>query len=142
MEITNKGYINFNPTYNVRTDKFTTASMSFSNGKDEAGNYKRGYINVVAFGELGDVLFNSSGSLVTVAGYFRLKEHNNKKYPEVVITAINGYAPSQSQSQVSSQPGNTVHEQVPNFGREVEQGSMFQGQTTNLTDFDDLGLPF
>ena len=32
MEVTNKGYINFNEQYNKKTDKFMSASMSFSNG--------------------------------------------------------------------------------------------------------------
>ena len=45
MEVINKGWLNFNEKYNKKTDKFMTASMSFSNGKDEQGNWVNGSEN-------------------------------------------------------------------------------------------------
>ena len=68
MEIINKGYLNFNEQYNKKTDKFMSASMSFSNGKDEQGNWANGYINVVAFGDNIAKLEASIGNLVEVKG--------------------------------------------------------------------------
>ena len=37
MKVTNKGYINFNDKFNKKTDTMMTASMSFANGKEDAG---------------------------------------------------------------------------------------------------------
>lgn len=87
MEITNKGYINFNEKYNKKTDKFMSASMSFSNGKDEQGNWVNGYINVVAFGDNIAKLETSIGSLVEVKGRYSHKKADEKGvYPQIAIT--------------------------------------------------------
>lgn len=87
MEITNKGYINFNEKFNRKTDKFMTASMSFSNGKDEQGNWINGYINVVAFGENIPKLESSIGNLVEVKGRYSHKKADEKGvYPQIAIT--------------------------------------------------------
>lgn len=87
MEITNKGYINFNEKYNKKTDKFMSASMSFSNGKDEQGNWVNGYINVVAFGDNIEKLEASIGNLVEVKGRYSHKKADEKGvYPQIAIT--------------------------------------------------------
>ena len=87
MEVTNKGYINFNEQYNKKTEKFMTASMSFSNGKDEQGNWVNGYINVVAFGDNIAKLEASIGNLVEVKGRYSHKKADDKGfYPQIVIT--------------------------------------------------------
>ena len=87
MEVINKGYINFNEQYNKKTDKFMTASMSFSNGKDEQGNWVNGYINVVAFGDNIAKLEASIGNLVEVKGRYSHKKADGKGvYPQIVIT--------------------------------------------------------
>ena len=87
MEITNKGYINFNEKFNRKTDKFMTASMSFSNGKDEQGNWVNGYINVIAFGENIPKLEASIGNLVEVKGRYSHKKADEKGvYPQIAIT--------------------------------------------------------
>ena len=39
MRAINKGYISFSDKYNKKTDTVMPASMSFSNGKDENGNW-------------------------------------------------------------------------------------------------------
>lgn len=132
MEITNKGYINFNDKYNDKKANYCTASMSFYNGKDEGGSYKSGYIGVIAFGELGDALFNSVGKLVTVSGYYRLKEYGDKKYPQVVITAIdNNQGNYGNQGSYNQQP----QQQTPNFGR----NNQMQGNPLDISSDD---LPF
>ena len=87
MEVINKGYINFNEQYNKKTDKFMSASMSFSNGKDEQGNWVNGYINVVAFGDNIAKLEASIGNLVEVKGRYSHKKADGKGvYPQIVIT--------------------------------------------------------
>ena len=87
MEITNKGYINFNEKYNKKTDKFMSASMSFSNGKDEQGNWVNGYINVVAFGDNIAKLEASIGNLVEIKGRYSHKKSDEKGvYPQIAIT--------------------------------------------------------
>ena len=87
MEVINKGYINFNEQYNKKTDKFMSASMSFSNGKDEQGNWVNGYINVVAFGDNIAKLEASIGNLVEVKGRYAHKKADGKgAYPQIAIT--------------------------------------------------------
>ena len=87
MEIINKGYINFNEKYNKKTDKFMSASMSFSNGKDEQGNWVNGYINVTVFGDNIAKLEASVGKLVEVKGRYSHKKADEKGvYPQIVIT--------------------------------------------------------
>ena len=87
MEVINKGYINFNEQYNKKTDKFMSASMSFSNGRDEQGNWVNGYINVVAFGDNIAKLEASVGNLVEVKGRYSHKKADGKGvYPQIAIT--------------------------------------------------------
>lgn len=87
MEITNKGYINYNEKYNKKTDKFMSASMSFSNGKDEQGNWVNGYINIVAFGDNIEKLEASIGNLVEIKGRYSHKKADEKGvYPQIAIT--------------------------------------------------------
>ena len=89
MKVINKGYINFNEQYNKKTDKFMSASMSFSNGKDEQGNWVNGYINVVAFGDNIAKLEASIGKLVEVKGRYSHEKADKKGvYPKIVITDI------------------------------------------------------
>lgn len=87
MEVTNKGFLNFNEKYNKKTDKFMSASMSFSNGKDEQGNWVNGYINVVAFGDNIAKLEAAIGNLVEVKGRYSHKKADGKGvYPQIAIT--------------------------------------------------------
>ena len=87
MEVINKGFLNFNEQYNKKTNTFMTASMSFSNGKDEQGNWVNGYINVVAFGDNIAKLEASIGNLVEVKGRYSHKKADGKGvYPQIAIT--------------------------------------------------------
>ena len=87
MEVINKGFLNFNEQYNKKTDKFMSASMSFSNGKDEHGNWVNGYINVVAVGDNIAKLEASVGNLVEIKGRYSHKKADEKGvYPQIVIT--------------------------------------------------------
>ncbi|MEG3298192.1 hypothetical protein [Streptococcus suis] len=96
MKVTNKGYINFNNEYNKKTDTMMTASMSFVNGKDDSGNWKNGYINVIAFRDNIQRLEDAIGQLVEIEGTYRLNEYTNQqgkviKTPQIIIDAfLNG----------------------------------------------------
>ncbi|MCF0239351.1 MAG: hypothetical protein HUJ62_02715 [Streptococcus gallolyticus] len=131
MEVTNRGYINFNNDYNKHTQEYTTASMSFSNGKDEAGEYKHGYIKVIAYGELGHVLYDNVDNLVTISGRYRQGEYKGKKYAQVIVTAINGYAPAQNQN--NSNNGNFGNNQrSQRQGNFQKQGNFQNSQPQNF----------
>ena len=127
MKVTNKGYINFNDKYNKKTDTMMTASMSFSNGKEDDGEWKNGYINVIAFRDNIQQLESSVGQLVEIEGTFRLNEYTNQqgqviKTPQVIIDAfLNGATSKQ----------NSYHKnETSSFGK------------TSTVDIDDLTLPF
>lgn len=127
MKVTNKGYINFNDKYNKKTDTMMTASMSFSNGKEDDGEWKNGYINVIAFRDNIQQLESSVGQLVEIEGTFRLNEYTNQqgqiiKTPQIIIdTFLNG-----ATSKQNSFPKN---EKLP-------------FSTSRPMDIDDLELPF
>ena len=134
MKVTNRGYINFNNEYNKHDQDFTTASMSFVNGKGEDGNHKHGYIKVIAFGKLGNVLYDNVGNLVTILGRYRQNEHEGNKYPQIIIDAINGYAPAQNQNN-----GNNG-----NFGQTTQTNPDFSRNfgNANPMDINEDDLPF
>ena len=127
MKVTNKGYINFNDKYNKKTDTMMTASMSFSNGKEDDGEWKNGYINVIAFHDNIQQLESSVGQLVEIEGIFRLNEYTNQqgqviKTPQIIIdTFLNGSA---------GKPNNYFKNEKPPFS------------ASSAVDIDDLDLPF
>ena len=103
MEIINKGYLNFNEQYNKKTDKFMSASMSFSNGKDEQGNWVNGYINVVAFGDNIAKLEASIGNLADGKGV----------YPQIVITDVIDFWTEVGTSQLGGHPIEISDDDMP-----------------------------
>jgi single-strand DNA-binding protein len=127
MKVTNKGYINFNDKYNKKTDTMMTASMSFSNGKEDDGEWKNGYINVIAFRDNIQQLESSVGQLVEIEGTFRLNEYTNQqgqsiKTPQIIIdTFLNGSA---------SKSNNYSKNEKPPF------------TASSPVDIEDLDLPF
>lgn len=129
MKVTNKGYINFNNEYNKKTDTMMTASMSFANGKDDIGNWKNGYINVIAFRDNIQRLENSIGQLVEIEGTYRLNEYTNQqgqviKTPQIIIdTFLSG-------NSGNFQSGNNQGGYQSPFGN------------SNPMDIDDSDLPF
>ena len=114
MEIINKGYLNFNEQYNKKTDKFMSASMSFSNGKDEQGNWVNGYINVVAFGDNIAKLEASIGNLVEVKGRYSNKKADGKGvYPQIVITDVIDFWTEVGTSQLGGHPIEISDDDMP-----------------------------
>lgn len=127
MKVINKGYINFNNEYNKKTDTMMTASMSFSNGKDDSGSWKNGYINVVAFRDNIPYLENAIGKLVEIEGTFRLNEYTNKegrsfKNPQIIIDKFLDGGVGRS--------SNYSENEIPPFGN------------SNPMDISDDDLPF
>lgn len=112
MDIKNKGYINFNEKYNKKTDTFMSASMSFANGKDDQGNWKNDYINIVAFRDVIPQLENAVGQLVEIEGYYRVNEQNGKKYPQIVVNNVIG-GNQQSNAFSTSNPMDISDEDLP-----------------------------
>ena len=127
MKVTNKGYINFNDKYNKKTDTTMTASMSFANGKEDDGEWKNGYINVIAFRDNIQQLESSIGQLVEIEGTFRLNEYTNQqgqaiKRPQIIIDKF---------LNVETGKQNSYHKNdKPPFS------------TSSPIDIDDLDLPF
>ncbi|HEL2122752.1 TPA: single-stranded DNA-binding protein [Streptococcus suis] len=132
MKVTNKGYINFNNEYNKKTDTMMTASMSFANGKDDSGNWKNGYINVIAFRDNIQRLENSIGQLVEIEGTYHLNEYTNQqgkviKTPQIIIDAfLNG----NNSNSGNFQNGNNQGGYQSSFGN------------SNPMDISDDDLPF
>ena len=127
MKVTNKGYINFNDKYNKKTDIMMTASMSFANGKEDDGEWKNGYINVIAFRDNIQQLESSIGQLVEIEGTFRLNEYTNQqgqsiKTPQIIIDKF--------LSGETSKPNNYSKNDKPPFS------------VSSPVDIDELTLPF
>ena len=101
--------------------------MSFSNGKDENGNWKNGYIDVIAFHDNIQQLENSVDKLVEIDGTFRMNEYTNKQgqvvqRPQIIIDKF---------LNVETGKQNSYHKnETSSFGK------------TSLVDIDDLTLPF
>lgn len=116
MEVTNKGYINFDEKYNRKTDKFMTASMSFTKGKDESGKWVNGYINVIAFGENIPKLEASIDKLTEIKGKYSHKKADEKGvYPQITIKE---------------------------FLSDVQQNTFANTQRLDVYNLDDSDMPF
>ena len=127
MKVTNKGYINFNDKYNKKTNTMMTASMSFSNGKEDDGEWKNGYINVIAFRDNIQQLESSVGQLVEIEGTFRLNEYTNQqgqsiKTPQIIIDTFLNSSASKSNNY-------SKNEKLP-------------FSASSPVDIEDLDLPF
>ena len=110
-----------------KTDTMMTASRSFSNGKEDDGEWKNGYINVIAFRDNIQQLESSVGQLVEIEGTFRLNEYTNQqgqtiKTPQIIIdTFLNGSV---------GKPNNYFKNEKQPFS------------ASSAVDIDDLDLPF
>ena len=89
MEFNNSGFID-TKDWNKSGTKFATKSMTFYNGKNEDGTYKKGFVTLTAFGEQIELLesFADCKKKVTVKGDYRENESNGKKYPQWIVREI------------------------------------------------------
>ena len=135
MQVSNKGYINHKQEYNKETDAFITGSMSFANGKDEQGNWKNGYIDVIAFRDMIWTFKQNLNKLVNITGSYRVQEWTGQdgqlhRKPQIIIETIDGVG------------GNSQSNNFQN--RNNAQDGTFESPfgATNPMDISDDDLPF
>ena len=149
----------------------TIANFSLAvrrNYKNQAGEYEADFIDCIVSGRQADNVANwtRKGSRVTVVGELKTRNYENNQGQRVYVTEVNvrevefleprdqnqqgqnqGYGQQGYQQQgggYQQQPA----QQAPNFAREPQrepqrqQGSFFQGNTTNPIDISDDDLPF
>ena len=149
----------------------TIANFSLAvrrNYKNQAGEYEADFIDCIVSGRQADNVANwtRKGSRVTVVGELKTRNYENNQGQRVYVTEVNvrevefleprdqnqqgqnqGYGQQGYQQQgggYQQQPA----QQAPNFAREpqrqqqAQQGSFFQGSTTNPIDISDDDLPF
>ena len=150
----------------------TIANFSLAvrrNYKNQAGEYEADFIDCIVSGRQADNVANwtRKGSRVTVVGELKTRNYENNQGQRVYVTEVNVREVEfldprdqnqQGQNQGYGQPGGYQQQgggyqqqpaqQAPNFAREpqqqqqAQQGSFFQGNTTNPIDISDDDLPF
>ena len=140
------------------------------NFKNQSGEREADFINVVIWRQQAENLANwaKKGALIGITGVIQTRNYENQQGQRVYVTEViashfqllesrnsqnkdgnfqngnnQGYYQSQGnnfQNGNSSNYGNT--NSMPNFGREAEQTSFFQGNTTNPMNISDDDLPF
>ena len=143
----------------------TLANFSLAvrrNYKNQAGEYEADFIDCLVSGRQADNVANwtRKGSRVTVVGELKTRNYENNQGQRVYVTEVNVREVEfldprdqnqQGQGQGYGQQGGYQQQpaqQVPNFAREpqqqqqAQQGSFFQGSTTNPIDISDDDLPF
>lgn len=134
------------------------------NFKNQAGEYEADFIRCQVRGRQADNLANwtKKGSKIAVVGSIRTRNYENQQGQRVYITEVDvsevefldprdqnqqgqnqGYGQQQPQRQQQPQQQG-YQQQQPNFSREPnhQQGSFFQGSTTNPMEISDDDLPF
>lgn len=140
------------------------------NFKNQDGEREADFINIVAWRNTAEVIANycGKGSLIGVTGRIQTRNYENQQGQRVYVTEVvaeqvtllesrNSQQGGQQQNQgnFGNQGGNFQNGnnqgyqspfdnqyQTPNFGKDAQQGSFFQGQTTNPMDISDDDLPF
>lgn len=138
------------------------------NFKNQAGEYEADFIRCQVRGRQADNLANwtKKGSKIAVVGSIRTRNYENQQGQRVYITEVDvseveyldpREQPAQNSYQQGDQPQQQGYQQQgyqpqqqgyqqqqSNFSREPnhQQGSFFQGNTTNPIDISDDDLPF
>ena len=150
----------------------TIANFSLAvrrNYKNQAGEYEADFIDCIVSGRQADNVANwtRKGSRVTVVGELKTRNYENNQGQRVYVTEVNvrevefldprdqnqqgqnqGYGQQGGYQQQGGGYQQQPAQQVPNFAREpqrqqqAQQGSFFQGNTTNPIDISDDDLPF
>lgn len=139
--------------------------------KNDAGEREADFINCVIWRQSAENLANwaKKGTLIGIAGSIQTRSYDNQQGQRVYVTEViaNNFQLLESrnsqqnnqdyqQQNYGNQGGNFQNgnnqggyqspfnnqQQAPNFAREPQQGSFFQGQTTNPMDISDDDLPF
>lgn len=157
--LTRDAELRYTPS-NVAVATFTLAvNRSF---KNENGEREADFINCVIWRQAAENLANwaKKGALIGITGQIQTRNYENQQGQRVYVTEVlaNQFQllESRSQQQGQGNQGNNFQngnsqsyqspygnqQQTPNFAREPQQGSFFQGQTTNPMDISDDDLPF
>lgn len=109
--------------------------------KNEAGEREADFINCVIWRQSAENLANwaKKGSLIGITGSIQTRNYENQQRQRVYVTEIivNNFQLLESRS---SQENNQGYQ--TNQTNNQQQGSFFQGQTTNPMDISDDDLPF
>lgn len=150
---------------NVATASFTLAvNRPF---KNQNGEREADFIRCVIWRQSAENLANwaKKGALIGITGSIQTRSYDNQQGQRVYVTEVmaNGVQLLESRSQQDNQgqhggypnqeQGNYGQsqgyqspfgnqQQTPDFSRNSQQGSFFQGQTTNPMDISDDDLPF
>lgn len=152
-------------------DQVSVANFTIAvnrNFKNQEGEYEADFIRCQVRGRQADNIakWTKKGSKIAVVGSIRTRSYENKQGQRVYITEVDvseiEYLDQREQSAQNQQPANGYqqgnqqpngyqqgnqqqgYKQQPNFSREqnYQQGSFFQGSTTNPLDISDDDLPF
>ena len=159
--LTRDAELRYTPS-NVAVATFTLAvNRPF---KNDAGEREADFINCVIWRQAAENLANwaKKGALIGITGQIQTRNYENQQGQRVYVTEVlaNSFQLLESRSQQGGQgqgnQGNNYQNgnnhgyqspygnqpQTPNFAREPQQGSFFQGNTTNPMDISDDDLPF
>ncbi len=157
--LTRDAELRYTPS-NVAVATFTLAvNRPF---KNDVGEREADFINCVIWRQAAENLANwaKKGALIGITGQIQTRNYENQQGQRVYVTEVlaNQFQllESRSQQQGQGNQGNNFQngnsqsyqspygnqQQTPNFAREPQQGSFFQGQTTNPMDISDDDLPF
>lgn len=152
---------------NVATASFTLAvNRPF---KNQNGEREADFIRCVIWRQAAENLANwaTKGSLIGITGTIQTRNYENQQGQRVYVTEViasnfqllesrssqqnqhndyqnqgNGFQNGNSSNNSNFQNGNNQGGYQSPFDSQSQQGSFFQGQTTNLMDIDDSDLPF
>lgn len=147
---------------NVATASFTLAvNRPF---KNQNGEREADFIRCVIWRQQAENLANwaKKGALIGITGSIQTRSYDNQQGQRVYVTEVvaSGFQLLESRNQQDNQggyqnqeQGNYGHsqgyqspfgnqQQTPDFSRNQQQGSFFQGQTTNPMEISDDDLPF
>lgn len=144
--LTKDAELRYTPS-NVAVATFTLAVNR--NRKNENGEREADFINCVIWRQAAENLANwtKKGALIGITGRIQTRNYENQQGQRVYVTEVvaeqfqmlesrNSQQGQENNPQNASQGG---HQQP--FGNQ-QQGSFFQGQTTNPMDISDDDLPF
>ncbi|MGT2896276.1 single-stranded DNA-binding protein [Streptococcus phage Javan174] len=147
---------------NVAKASFTLAVNRLF--KNQNGEREADFIRCVIWKQSAENLANwaKKGALIGITGSIQTRNYENQQGQRVYVTEVmaSGFQLLESRNQQNNQGGYQNQEQgnygqsqgyqspfgnqqqTPDFSRNSQQGSFFQGQTTNPMDISDDDLPF
>lgn len=122
------------------------------NRKNENGDREADFINIVAWNKTAELIaqYCGKGSQIGVTGRIQTRNYDNQQGQRVYVTevVVNQVAllDSKGNQQNQGYQDNQGYNQQSNYQnqgyQQSQQGSFFQGQTTNPANISDDDLPF